>query len=67
MSRRLLFYLVSGLVAYYVLSRLRIVVLIHLSWWQSLLAVAVVIVVLFLLLDHFINRNRGSKDEQDED
>ncbi|MBN1565141.1 MAG: hypothetical protein JXA10_14955 [Anaerolineae bacterium] len=65
MSRRLLFFLVTGLILYYILSRLRIVVLIHLSLWQGLLAVAVMIIVLFLLLDHLINRNRGNKDEDE--
>lgn len=60
-SRRLLFYLVAGLVLYYILSRLRIVVLVHVSLWQGLLAVAVIILVLFLLLDHLINASRGRR------
>jgi hypothetical protein len=58
-SRRLLFVLVAGLVLYYILSRLRIVVLVHVSLWQALFIVAAIIVVLFLALDHLINRTRG--------
>lgn len=41
-------------VAGYVLSRLRIVVLIPVPWWGALLFVLGTIVVLFLLLDHFV-------------
>ena len=58
-SRKLLFVLVAGLVLYYLLSRLRIVVLVDVSLGQALLIVAVIIVVLFLGLDHLINRDRG--------
>lgn len=63
-SRKLLFFLVAGLVLYYVLSRLNIVVLIHVSLWQALLIVAVVIVVLFLGLEHLLFRDR-SRDAHD--
>jgi 4-amino-4-deoxy-L-arabinose transferase-like glycosyltransferase len=63
-SRRLLFFLVAGLVLYYLLSRLRIVVLVHVSLWQALVIVAAVIVMLFLALDHLINRDRG-KDQSE--
>jgi hypothetical protein len=65
MSRRFLFYLVVGLVLYYILSRLRIVVLIHLSLWQGLLLGGIVIAVLFLGLDHLINRDRGRKQAEE--
>jgi hypothetical protein len=58
-SRRLLFVLAAGLVLYYLLSRLRIVVLVHVSLWQALVIVAAIIVALFLALDHLINRDRG--------
>jgi len=58
MSRRLLFVLVVGLVLYYLVSRLRIVVLVHISLWQALIVTGVIIVVLFLALDHLINRER---------
>lgn len=58
-SRRLLAVLVTGLVLYYILSRLNIVVLVHVSLWQALIIVAVIIVVLFLVLDHLLNRDRG--------
>lgn len=42
-------------VAGYVLSRLRIVVLIPVPWWGALLFVLGTIVVLFLVLDHIVN------------
>lgn len=65
-SRRLLFFLVTGLVLYFILSRLRMVVLIPLSLGQALLLVGVVILVLFLGLDHLINRDRSpSKNDTD--
>lgn len=57
-SRRLLFTLVAGLVLYFVLSRLRLVVLIHVSLGQALIIVTVVIVVLFLVVDHLLNQER---------
>lgn len=59
MSRRLLFVLVAGLVLYYIVSRLRLVVLVHISLWQALIVTGVVIVVLFLALDHLVNRDGG--------
>jgi hypothetical protein len=62
-SRRLLFFLVAGLVLYYILSRLRIVVLVHVSLWQAFFIVAAIIIVLFLALDHLINRDRGSEHD----
>jgi hypothetical protein len=66
-SRRLLFYVVTGLVLYFILSRLHFVVLIHLSLGQALLLVGAVIAVLFLGLDHLLNRDRGrAKRESDE-
>jgi hypothetical protein len=61
-TRKLLFFLVVGLVLYYVLSRLRIVVLVHISLWQGLLITAVIIVVLFLVLDHLVFRTRSPRD-----
>lgn len=59
--RRLLFFLVAGLVIYYILSRLRIIVLIHLSVWQGLLIAGLTILVLFLLLDHLLFRTRSPR------
>lgn len=47
--------LVIAVVVGYVLSRLRIVVLIPVPWWGALLFVLGTIVVLFLVLDHFVN------------
>ncbi|MBN1681296.1 MAG: hypothetical protein JW966_13515 [Anaerolineae bacterium] len=63
-SSRLLFVLVAGAVLYLIVSRLRIVVLVHVSLWQALLITAVVIIVVFLLLDHLINRSSGSSREE---
>ncbi len=39
-------------------SRLRIVVFVNASFWQILLAFAVLAVVLFLGIDHLLNRTR---------
>lgn len=50
----LLLLAVVVVVAGYVLSRLRIVVLIPVPWWGALLFVLGMIVVLFLLLDHLV-------------
>jgi len=61
-SRKLLFILVAGLVLYIVVSKLHIVVLVHVSLWQGLLAVAITIVVLFLAVDHLLNREREPRD-----
>ena len=61
-SRRLLFVLVAGLVLYFVLSRLRIVVLVHVSLWQGLLITGIIILVLFLVLDHLLFRTRSPRD-----
>lgn len=61
-SRRLLFVLVAGLVLYFVLSRLRIVVLVHVSLWQGLLITGIIILVLFLVLDHLLFRTRSPGD-----
>ena len=60
-SRKLLFFLVVGLVSYFILSRLRLVVLVHVSLWQGLLITGLAIVVLFLLAEHFLFRTRSPK------
>jgi hypothetical protein len=60
-SRQLLFVLVAGLVLYFILSRLHIVVLVHVTLWQGLLIVGIIIVVLFLALDHLLFRTRTPK------
>jgi hypothetical protein len=57
-SRKLLFFLIVGLVSYFILSRLRLVVLVHVSLWQGLLITGIAIVVLFLLVEHLLFRTR---------
>lgn len=39
-------------------SKLRIVVFVNLSLWQAVLIFGVTAVVLFLIIDHLINRSR---------
>jgi hypothetical protein len=63
-SRKLLFFVVAGVVLYFIVSRLHIVVLVHVSLWQGLLFTAIVILVLFLGLDHLLFRDRGSKADE---
>jgi hypothetical protein len=58
-SRKLLFFVVLALVLYIIISKLHIVVLVSISLWQALIAVAVITVVLFLLLDHLLNRDKS--------
>jgi hypothetical protein len=60
-SRKLLFFVVAGLVLYFILSRLNIVILVHVSLWQGLLITAIIIIVLFLVLDHLLFRTRSPK------
>jgi hypothetical protein len=50
--------IVAGAVLWFVLSRLRIVVFVPLPWWGLALFILGAIVVLYLALDHLINRNR---------
>ncbi len=45
-------------VVWFVLSRLRFIVFVQANLWQLLLAMGVVILVLFLGLDHLLNRTR---------
>jgi len=61
-SRKLLFFLVVGLVSYYILSRLRLVVLVHISLWQGLLITGITVVVLFLLVEHLLFRARSPRE-----
>lgn len=61
-SRTLLFFLIAGLVFYFILSKLHIVVLVHVSLWQGLLITGITILVLFLLVDHLLFRTRSSKE-----
>ena len=49
---------VAVMVLWFILSRLRIVVWVNLPWWGLLLLILVPVVVLFLAIDHLINRTR---------
>lgn len=51
----LLLLIVVVVVVGFVLTRLRIVVLVPISWWLALLLLGAIILVLFLVLDHFVN------------
>ena len=57
-ARTLLFLIVFIAVAWFVLDRVRLVVFVHLSPWALLAFIAVATIVIFLLVDHFINRAR---------
>ena len=50
--------IVAVMVLWFILSRLRIVVWVNLPWWGLLLLILVPVVVLFLAIDHLINRTR---------
>ncbi len=50
--------IVAVMVVWFILSRLRIVVWVNLPWWGLLLLILVPVVVLFLAIDHLINRTR---------
>jgi len=54
----LLLVIAAVAVLWFVLSRLRFVVFISSSWTEMILIVLGSIVILFLLLDHFLNRSR---------
>lgn len=58
MSRSLIFALVVFFLLWMVWSRLRFVVFIPMSPWQALLFFAIAAVVLYLVIEHFINRER---------
>jgi len=51
---------VAVLIAFWLIwSRLNFVVFVHASFWQILLVFGVLALVVFLGLDHLINRSRG--------
>lgn len=51
---------VAVLIAFWLIwSRLNFVVFVHASFWQILLGFGVLALVVFLGLDHLINRSRG--------
>ncbi len=54
----LLLTIVVVAVLWFILSRLRIVVFVPLPWWGFALLILGAIVVLYLALDHLINRTR---------
>ncbi len=54
----LLLTLVVIAVLWFILSQLRIIVFVPMPWWILALLVAGGIVVLYLVLDHLINRTR---------
>jgi hypothetical protein len=54
----LLLVMVAVAVVWFVLSRLRIVVIVPVPWWGLLLMILGAIVALYLALDHLINRAR---------
>lgn len=58
MSRQLLFVIVVLVFGAMVWSKLRIAIFVNLSLWQAIGLFAVVSFVLFLALDHLINRRR---------
>jgi hypothetical protein len=45
-------------VLWFVLSRLRIVVFVPMPWWELALLILGAILVLYVVLDHLINRMR---------
>jgi hypothetical protein len=54
----LLLVIVTVAVLWFVLSRLHIVVWVPIPWWGLALLILGAIVVLYLVLDHLINRSR---------
>jgi len=54
----LLLAIVAAVVLWYILSRMHFVILVPVPWWMFLLLILVVILVLYLALDHLINRTR---------
>ena len=54
----LLLVIIVVIVLWFVLSRLQFVMLIPISLWGMMLLILGCIVVLFLVLDHLINRSR---------
>ena len=54
----LLLAIVAAVVLWYILSRTYFVIWVPVPWWMFLLLILVVILVLYLALDHLINRTR---------
>ena len=54
----LLLAIVAAVVLWYILSRTHFVIFVPVPWWMFLLLILGVILVLYLALDHLINRTR---------
>jgi hypothetical protein len=54
----LLLAIVAAVVLWYILSRTHFVIWVPVPWWMFLLLILVVILALYLALDHLINRTR---------
>jgi len=54
----LLLAIAAAVVLWYILSHTRFIVFVPVPWWLFLLLILGVILVLFLALDHLINRTR---------
>jgi hypothetical protein len=54
----LLLTIATAVVLWFVLSRLRIVIFVPVSWWGLALLILGAVLVLYLALDHLINRTR---------
>jgi hypothetical protein len=54
----LLVAIVAAVVLWYILSHTRFVIFIPVPWWMFLLLILGVVLVLYLALDHLINRTR---------
>ncbi len=50
--------IIAVMALWFILSRLRIVIWVNVPWWGLLLLILVPVVVLFLAIDHLINRTR---------
>jgi hypothetical protein len=57
-SRTLIVVIAAVLIFALVWPKVRIVFLINLSLWQAMLIFGLAVLVVFLVLDHFLNRSR---------
>jgi hypothetical protein len=54
----LLLAIVAAVVLWYILSHTRFLIFIPVPWWVFLLLILGIVLVLYLALDHLINRTR---------
>jgi hypothetical protein len=54
----LLLAIVAAVVLWYILSHTRFLIFIPVPWWMFLLLILGIVLVLYLALDHLINRTR---------